>query len=57
MHHFQVQAIYADQLVTILARIHTPAKFLIYQRQTYLYVCLWLHAHEVGKDVKTTLVL
>lgn len=55
MYHFQVQAIYTDQLVAILARIHTPVRILIYQRQTYLYLCLCLHAHEIRKDVKTTL--
>lgn len=57
MYRFQVQAIYTDQLVAILARIHAPVRILIYQRQTYLYLCLWLHAHEIGKDVKKTLVL
>lgn len=57
MYHFQVQAVYTDQLVTILARIHTPVRILIYERQTYLYLCLRQHAHEIGKDVKTTLLL
>lgn len=50
-YHFQVQAIYTDQLITILARIHTPVKILIYQRQTYLYLCLWLHTREIEKAV------
>lgn len=57
MYDFQMQAIFTDRLLDILARIHTPVRILIYRRQTYLYLCLWLYAHEIRKDVRTTPVL
>lgn len=50
--HVEVQTIPTGQLTAILDRIHTPVKILIYQRQMYLYLCLWLHTHEIGKAVK-----